>query len=62
MFLKEPTHILLLLVVLVVLFGAKRLPDASRSLASSLKIFRSELKDVKEEIKVVDSESHAAEK
>lgn len=62
MFLKEPTHILLLLVVLVVLFGAKRLPDASRSLASSLKIFRSELKDVKEEIKIVDSESHTAEK
>ena len=62
MFLKEPTHILLLLVVLVVLFGAKRLPDASRSLASSLKIFRNELKDVKEEIKIVDSESHTAEK
>ncbi len=62
MFLKEPTHILLLLVVLVVLFGAKRLPDASRSLASSLKIFRSELKDVKEEIKVVIPESTTAEK
>lgn len=62
MFLKEPTHILLLLVVLVVLFGAKRLPDASRSLASSLKIFRSELKDVKEEVRVVDTESQTAEK
>ncbi len=62
MFLKEPTHILLLVVVLTLLFGAKRLPDASRSLASSLKIFRSELKDVKEEVKVADSESRTAEK
>lgn len=62
MFLKEPTHILLLLVVLVVLFGAKKLPDSSRSIARSLKIFRSELKDVRNEISVDDSEGHVAEK
>ncbi len=45
MFLKEPSHILLLVLVLVVLFGAKRLPDASRSIAKSLKIFKSEIKE-----------------
>ncbi len=60
MFLKEPPHILLLLIVLVMLFGAKRLPDASRSIARSLKIFRSELKDVKEETIDIDSERHTA--
>lgn len=62
MFLKEPTHILLLMIVLVVLFGAKRLPDASRSLAHSLKIFRSELKDVKDGIKEHDTEGNNAER
>jgi sec-independent protein translocase protein TatA len=40
MFLKEPSHILLLLLVLVILFGAKRLPDSARSLARSMRIFK----------------------
>jgi TatA/E family protein of Tat protein translocase len=50
-FLKEPTHILLVLVVIILLFGAKRLPDSARSLAKSLKIFKSEIKDSKEDKK-----------
>ena len=51
MFLKEPTHILLVLVVIILLFGAKRLPDSARSLGKSLKIFQSEMKDMKEDKK-----------
>ena len=51
MFLKEPTHILLLVLVLVILFGAKRLPDSAKSVAKSLRIFKSELKDGKDESK-----------
>jgi TatA/E family protein of Tat protein translocase len=51
MFLKEPTHILLVLVVIILLFGAKRLPDSARSLGKSLKIFKSEIKDNKDEKK-----------
>ena len=46
-FLKEPSHILLLLIVVVVLFGAKRLPDSARSLGKSLRIFKSEMKEMK---------------
>jgi TatA/E family protein of Tat protein translocase len=49
MFLREPSHILLLLVVLVVLFGAKRLPDSARSLGKSMRIFKSEIKEMKDE-------------
>jgi sec-independent protein translocase protein TatA len=45
MFLREPSHILILLLVLVVLFGAKRLPDSARSLAKSMRIFKTEMKD-----------------
>jgi sec-independent protein translocase protein TatA len=51
MFLREPTHILLLVLVLVILFGAKRLPDSAKSVAKSLRIFKSEMKYAKEEPK-----------
>ena len=44
MFLREPSHILLLILVLVVIFGAKKLPESARSLGKSLRIFKEELK------------------
>ena len=47
MFLREPSHILLLLIVVTVLFGAKRLPDSARSLGRSMRIFKSEMKEMK---------------
>lgn len=56
MFLKEPANILLLLVVLILLFGAKRLPDSARSIARSLRIFKSEIKEVNEDVKKVTDE------
>ena len=49
MFLREPSHILILLLVVLVLFGAKRLPDSARSLGKSMRIFKSELKEMKQE-------------
>jgi len=39
-----PWHIAVLVVVLVLLFGAKRLPDAARSLGRSLRIIKAETK------------------
>ncbi len=56
MFLREPSHILILLLVLVLLFGAKRLPDSARSLARSLRIFKSELKEINEDEKKKNGE------
>ena len=41
----EGWHFIILALVLVVLFGAKKLPESARSLAKSLKIFKSELKN-----------------
>lgn len=46
-FLREPSHILLLLIVVTILFGAKRLPDSARSLGRSMRIFKSEMKEMK---------------
>ena len=45
----EPWHILVLLVVLVLLFGSKRLPDAARGLGRSMRIFKSEMKSMQDE-------------
>ncbi|MEV5652907.1 Sec-independent protein translocase subunit TatA [Nocardia sp. NPDC052254] len=39
----SPTHWLIIALVVVILFGARRLPDAARGLGRSLRIFRSEL-------------------
>lgn len=40
----EPWHILVVVVVLVVLFGSKKLPDTARSLGKSMRILKSEAK------------------
>jgi len=45
--LAQPSHILLVLLVFIVLFGAKRLPDSARSLGKSLRIFKSEMNEMK---------------
>jgi sec-independent protein translocase protein TatA len=39
-------HIVTLIVVLVLLFGANRLPGLARSVGESLKIFKKEIKDL----------------
>ena len=57
MFLKEPSHILILLIVVLVLFGAKRLPDSARSLGRSMRIFKSEMKEMSTEEKKNEGET-----
>ncbi|MFJ9817214.1 Sec-independent protein translocase subunit TatA [Streptomyces sp. NPDC101151] len=44
-----PTEIILILVIVVLLFGAKKLPDMARSLGKSARILKSEAKAMKEE-------------
>ncbi|MGA8544012.1 MAG: Sec-independent protein translocase subunit TatA [Mycobacterium sp.] len=41
-----PGHLAIIAVLVVVLFGAKRLPDAARSLGKSLRIFKSEVREL----------------
>ncbi|RNI24893.1 Sec-independent protein translocase subunit TatA [Flexivirga caeni] len=41
----EPWHILILVLIVVILFGWKKLPDAARSLGRSARILKSELGD-----------------
>lgn len=44
-----PTHWIILIAVFVLLFGARKLPDAARSLGKSMRIFKSEIKEMQAE-------------
>ncbi|MEU6113637.1 Sec-independent protein translocase subunit TatA [Streptomyces sp. NPDC047117] len=45
----EPWHLVLILAVLVLLFGSKKLPDMARGLGKSMRILKSETKAMKSE-------------
>lgn len=45
----SPWHLAILLAVMILLFGAKKLPDAARGLGRSLKILKAETKGLREE-------------
>jgi sec-independent protein translocase protein TatA len=47
----KPWHIILLVVVIVVIFGSKRLPDAARSLGRSMRIMKAETKGLMDDDK-----------
>ena len=58
--LREPSHWLLLILVVVLLFGAKRLPDSARALGRSLRIFKSEVKELNKEEKKNEDEGKSS--
>lgn len=47
----SPSHWLIILVVLLLLFGAKRLPDTARGIGRSLRIFKAETSALSEDEK-----------
>jgi len=52
----RPWHIAVLVVLLILLFGAKRLPDAARSFGRSIRILKAETRGLQED----DVEAKAA--
>ncbi|MFI6950383.1 Sec-independent protein translocase subunit TatA [Streptomyces sp. NPDC050422] len=59
----EPWHLLIVAIVVVMLFGSKKLPDTARALGKSMRILKSETKAMKEDVPVRttvgDSRDHA---
>ncbi|WP_330277275.1 Sec-independent protein translocase subunit TatA [Lentzea sp. NBC_00516] len=43
-----PTELIIIAVVIILLFGAKKLPDMARSLGKSAKIFKAETKGLRD--------------
>ena len=48
-------ELILILAVLVLLFGASKLPNAARSIGQSMRIFKAETKGMRSEDKTADS-------
>lgn len=47
----SPWQLVVVLLVVVVIFGSKRLPDAARGLGRSMRIFKSEVRQMQDESK-----------
>jgi len=45
----SPWHVLIVVAVFVLLFGARKLPDAARSLGRSMRILKAETKALRDE-------------
>jgi sec-independent protein translocase protein TatA len=52
-----PTEIIIIAVLIIVIFGWKRLPDAARSLGRSARVFKSEVDEMKKENEASKSEA-----
>ena len=44
-----PTHIIVLLIVLILVFGSTKLPQIASSLGQSMKVFKKEIKELRDE-------------
>jgi sec-independent protein translocase protein TatA len=51
------TEIIIIAVLIIVIFGWKRLPDAARSLGRSARVFKSEVDEMKKENEATKSEA-----
>ncbi|GAA2048653.1 Sec-independent protein translocase subunit TatA [Williamsia deligens] len=54
----QPWHIIIVVIVFLILFGSKKLPDAARGLGRSMRIFKSEVKEMQNDGKK-DDHAHA---
>jgi sec-independent protein translocase protein TatA len=55
-----PGHLAIIAILVIVLFGAKRLPEAARSMGKSLRIFKSEVRELQGDGKPEASATQAA--
>jgi len=45
----SPVHFLILVLVIIVIFGAAKLPMVAKNLGKSMKVFKSEVKDLRDD-------------
>jgi len=55
----QPWHIIVVVIVALILFGSKKLPDAARGLGRSLRIFKSEVREMQNESKAAETPAEA---
>ena len=45
----KPSHTIFLLIVVILLFGYRKLPDIARSVGQSIKVFKKEVKELRDD-------------
>lgn len=55
----QPSHIIILLLVIILIFGASKLPDIASNIGKSLKVFKKEVKELRDDDDV-DTSSYTA--
>jgi sec-independent protein translocase protein TatA len=53
-------HLLIIIAIVLLLFGAPKLPGLARSLGQSMRIFKSEVKQLKDDEKPTDTPSDSS--
>jgi sec-independent protein translocase protein TatA len=58
----QPSHIIILLLVIILIFGASKLPDIASNIGKSLKVFKKEVKELRDDTDDddVDTSSYTA--
>jgi sec-independent protein translocase protein TatA len=59
--LLKPGPLIIILVLVLLLFGSKKLPEAARGLGRSMRIFKSEIKSMEEDGKAAPATPSAVE-
>lgn len=54
-------ELIIILLVVIVLFGAKKIPDLAQGLGKGIKEFKKAVKDVEEDIKITDNNEKKSE-
>ncbi len=55
-----PTELLLILLIVVIIFGARRLPELGKSLGEGIRNFRKSVSGRNEEEKKIESDKHTS--
>ncbi|QJC22178.1 twin-arginine translocase TatA/TatE family subunit [Arcanobacterium buesumense] len=46
----RPSHIVVLIVVLIIIFGATKLPEIAKSIGQSAKVLKKEMKELQDDV------------
>ncbi len=52
-----PTEIFVIVLVILLLFGAKKIPELAQGIGKGMKEFKKAIKDVEEDIKITDGDN-----